>query len=89
MIITILLKILYWIIYAISFVLPTWSIYPTGLTNALNYFFTALMKFNVLVPVDTFLVALALLLNFLVYYYTAKIIIGIISLFRGSGEIKI
>ena len=78
-----------WILNGIVFILPQWTIYPQAFTDGLQYFFTSLVKFNFFFPIDTLLTALIFFVHFEVLYYTAKLIMGGISMLRGSGEIKL
>jgi hypothetical protein len=73
----------------IALILPAWDIWPDEILLGLNYFFTSIAKFNFIIPINTIFTCLLLLINFLIIYYSSKLIFMIINFFRGSGEIKI
>jgi len=73
-------------IQAITFILPTWTPWPSALLEGLTYFFTNLAKFNIIFPVDTLLTVLAFVINFEVIYFSSKLIIKILNFFRGTGS---
>ena len=89
MVTDILLTILNWFISALVYLLPTWSIWPNGVINALNYFAQQVMIFNFILPIDTLFQILSFLINFFVILVTAKIITMFINYIRGSGTIDI
>lgn len=88
------------LLYIISFLLGVvadislflsrgWTIWPENVLDGLTYFFTVLMKFNFLFPVDTLLTALIFLLNFEVIYISVRFLMKVVSFFRGSGEMDV
>lgn len=89
MIIDIFFVILNWFLSVITYILPVFSIYPQNVLDGFTYFVDCLYKVNFILPIFDILTAILFLINFEIYYYTAKILISIINFFRGTGEIKI
>ena len=84
------------LLYSISFllkqiadILPEWSIWPDEVLAGLYYFFANLAKLNIILPLDVIFDCLLFFINFIVIYFTAKLVLMVINFFRGSGEIKI
>ena len=63
------------------------TIWPKALLDGFTYFFSKLMDFNILFPVDTFLTVFKWLLGFLVIYGGVKILFKIFNYFRGSDSL--
>jgi len=68
---------------------PTWTVWPAGFIEGITYFFTGLMKFNFIFPIDTAMQGINFLAGFAALYFSAKLLIMLINWFRGAGEIKI
>lgn len=70
----------------ITFILPTWTIWPADFLTGLQYFASSLAKFNFIFPVDSLFAVLLFIINFEVVYFTAKIILKLFNYFRGTGS---
>lgn len=73
----------------VALLAPTWTLWPDGFINGITYFFTGLMKFNFIFPVDTALQGINFLASFAVLFFSAKLLIMLVNWLRGAGEIKI
>lgn len=73
----------------VALLAPTWTLWPDGFINGITYFFTGLMKFNFIFPVDTALQGINFLAEFAVLFFSAKLLVMLVNWLRGSGEIKI
>lgn len=89
MITDLVFTILSWLIYTISIILPTFSFIDTTFISAFNYVLRVFAGFNFIFPIDTIFSVIYSIITFEIAYYGAKIVLGIIHFFRGSGEIKI
>ena len=72
----------------LAFLLPKYDLIPTQFHDGLVYFFTTIAKFNFIFPVDTLFYAMYYLVLFMIAFFVARIIVGILSFFSG-GRIKI
>jgi hypothetical protein len=77
------------IISALADVLPTFSVWPVIVTNGITDVCTAFMKLNWIFPMDALLDALSFFIDFLGWYFFAKLIIMIFNYFRGADGIRI
>jgi len=68
------------------FILPTWTLWPDSLLTGLTYFFTQLAVFNFIFPVDTLFTVILFIINFEVYYLSAKLIMKLFNYLRGTGS---
>lgn len=93
MIITLLIYILSFILGAISGLMTLlangWSIWPSSVLSGMTYFFTQLMNFNFLFPVDTFLAVLIFMVRFDVIYVGVRLLLKMFNWIRGSGGLDI
>lgn len=78
-----------WFFSLITLLAPEWTVWPDGIIDGIEYFFTQIGLFNFIVPIDTFFLAVDFLCTFAVLYFSAKILIMAVNYFRGAGEIKI
>lgn len=69
-------------------ILPNWTIYPDEILEAVNYFGSCLDLFDLTGTgfFKSFVAMLLLLLQFEVYYFTAKKIISFVNWARGTGR---
>lgn len=86
MITTLLIKLLTFLIGIITTLLPTWQIWPDSLLTGLSYFFTQLLNFNFLFPIDTLLQAIIFLISFETVYFSSKILMKLFNYVRGTGS---
>lgn len=86
MITTLLILLANFILSFISFILPTWQIWPTAIFDGLHYFCVQIAKFNFLFPVDTLFSAIIFFIGFEVLYFTAKLTMKIFNFIRGTGS---
>jgi hypothetical protein len=89
MFIDILLNMFSSVILAIAKVLPTFSIWPAIVTNGIRDFCGYIMKLNWIFPADSFLHALGFFIEFVGWYFFAKLIIWFFNWARGADGVKI
>jgi hypothetical protein len=86
--------------YIFSFILGTlaaasnllargFSIWPDKLLEGLTYFFTCIMKLDMILNIVALFTVLKWFLGFLVIYYSVKLFIMLINALRGSGKVDI
>lgn len=73
----------------IVFVSNGWSIWPDAVLQGFKYFFTHLMDFNIILPVDTFLLVISTVIKFDVAYISTKLVLKLVNWIRGAGGIDI
>jgi hypothetical protein len=87
------------ILYVFSFLIGTlgqivifisqgWHL-PSAVFDATTYFFSFLMKFNIIVPMDQWLTALKWSIGFDAVYVAVRLVMKIFNYVRGSGGIEI
>jgi len=86
MITNILLTIITQFVGLIIFVLPKWNLWPQALVNGINYFSSALVKFNFIFPIDTLFDILKFLPNFFIVYFVVRLVLMIFNYARGTGK---
>jgi hypothetical protein len=86
MITDILLNVLTYFIDLICSILPGWQIWPESLLTGLQYFFSKLLIFNFIFPIDTLLLAIIFFVGFESLYFSVKIIMKVFNFFRGTGS---
>jgi hypothetical protein len=89
MVIDFLLILLNTILEALGYWLPHYSIWPDSILNGITYLINSITIINFIFPIDTLFFCLNLFINFLIYYYGARLLIYIFNWLRGSGEIKL
>jgi len=88
------------IIYIFSFILGIvgdfsnliakgWTVWPSSVLNGLTYFFTTLMNFNGLFPVDTLLIAVKFFIGFDIIYIGVKLLLKLFNWIRGASGIEL
>ena len=68
----------------LAFLLPKYNLIPTQFHDALIYFFSTIAKFNFIFPIDTLFWAMYDLVLFMVAFFVARIIVGIVAFFTGK-----
>jgi len=93
MIITFLLYLLSFIFFTIfsiaNSIASGWSVWPDSLLSGLTYFFSQLMIFNFLFPIDTLFTVILFIINFEVIYLGVKILLKLFNFIRGASGIEI
>lgn len=89
MVIDFILLLLYSILGGLAIALPSFSIWPTSVLDAIVYLINTLAIVNFIFPIDTLFYCVNFFIHFLVLYYGAKLLVSLFNWARGSGEIKI
>lgn len=69
-------------------ILPSWHLWPRVITDAFQYFAGAAARLNFILPVDTFFQCLAFFINFLIIYFSVRLVLMILNFFRGVGKLE-
>jgi len=69
-----------------QFLLPTWQVWPSGVTDGLTFFAQKMSIFNFILPMDTLMSAIIFFISFEVTYFGAKIIVKLLNYIRGAGS---
>lgn len=62
---------------------------PTYLNEALSWLIVRVMLLNEILPVYDVLICISAILTFNIVIYAGRVIGGVISLFRGGGDLKL
>lgn len=73
----------------IVFISNGWSIWPSAVLNGFTYFFQKLMTFNIILPIDQWLLAFSTMIKFDVIYVSTKLILKLINWVRGAGGVEL
>ena len=74
----------------ISFILPSWLIWPDFITDIITYIAEVVASFNFILPIqDSFFPAFRFLIWFQSLYFGWKIAVMVINFFRGAKGIEI
>lgn len=73
----------------IVFISGGWSIWPPMVLQGFTYFFQHLMDFNILFPVDTFLLVVSTMIKFDVAYVSVKLLLKLFNWARGASGIEL
>jgi hypothetical protein len=89
MIISILFYIVGFIFSVLAGLLPVWSAYPPEILQGLIYFGSCLIKINFIIDTYSLSCAVVFLVQFFAVYYSARLIVSMISAIRGHKIIDI
>jgi len=88
MIFSIIIYIFIGLLGIINFVIPNWDL-PEPVYDVLSSSIASLNGLNFILPVDTILIFISLVLSFEISLLVFRVASGIISIIRGGGRIDI
>lgn len=89
MIIEILMAVFGYFFKLIAWIAPKWNIWPRSIIDGFDYFGHILSKLNIIFPIDTLFLCINWFINFLVVYYSIRLVFMGINFFRGTGRIDV
>lgn len=89
MVVDVLISIFIIITGFFAILLPHISIWPPEFLSGITYLLSTISIVNFIIPVDAIFYGGNVFINFLIYYYGARLLSSIFGYFRGSSNIKI